>query len=281
MKLASHLLPVVLNVGIAMAIFAYALRASASDIRFPIRDARLIGLSLLAIFVVTPAIAIAVIEWVPMPLTTRLVIVALSFSIIPPTLPLKQIAEWGNLPYANALTLTVAIVAIGAVPALADLAGRVTHHPYGVPAGELADYVAIVLAIPLVLGVLVRSRFKRFAARVSPHLTRLAFTVTTVALVVEVVAVLPRIGHLLDTGTVLGAALFTIGALGVGQLMGGPKLGNEMVLALSSANRHPAIALTIATANYPDRPVSAAMMLCLIVNGIICFGYSQWQRHRG
>jgi bile acid:Na+ symporter, BASS family len=53
------------------------------------------------------------------------------------------------------------------------------------------------------------------------------------------------------------------------------------VWALSSTNRHPAVALTIATANYPDRPVSAAMMLCLIVNAIICFGYSQWQRQRG
>lgn len=274
-----HVLPIWLNLGIAMSIFAYALRADGDELRFLKRERRLVGLSLLSIFVVTPAIAIAVVEWVDMPPRVKLAIVALSFSIIAPALPHK-LGKGGHRPYANALTLVVAALSIPVVPLLVDLMGRVTNHPYGVSPGEIAGYVGTVLAVPLVLGLLFRWRWPGVGERLSRPLTRFAVVFTTVAIAIEVVLTLPAIWHLLSVGTVLGMALFTAAAIAAGHLMGGPRPGDEMVLALASATRHPAIALTVATVNYPEARFSSALMLCLIVNAVVTAVYVRWQRQR-
>jgi BASS family bile acid:Na+ symporter len=280
MKIGLTLLPIALNVGVAIAIFSYALRASPDDFRFAVRERRLMGLSLISIFIVTPAIAIAVVEWIDMPTAARLAIVALAFSIIPPSLPRKQFAAGGHRPYANALTLTVAVLAIPVVPLLVDLAGKASNHPYGVPADELAGYVFTVLAIPLLIGLLVRWRWPAPSKRLSQPLKRFAFILTSVAIGIEIVLSLPAIWDLIGTGTILGMALFTLGTMGAGHLMGGPNRSDELVLAPSSATRHPAIALTIASANYPEQRVSHALMLCLIVNAIIGVGYMRLQKRR-
>jgi len=280
MKIGLTLLPIALNVAIAIAIFSYALRAGPDDLRFLVRERRLMGLSLISIFIVTPAIAVAVVEWIDMPNAARLAIVALSFSIIRPTLPSKQIAAGGRGPYANALALTVAVLAIPIVPLLVNLSGKASGHPYGVPPGEIAGYVAAVVAIPLLIGLLVRWRLPGPAGRLAEPLKRLSAVISTGAVAIMVLSSLPAIWGLLGTGTIAGMALFTLGSMGVGHLMGGPEPADEVVLALSSATRHPAIALTVASANYPEQRVSHALVLCLIVNAIIAIGYERWQRRR-
>lgn len=68
--------------------------------------------------------------------------------------------------------------------------------------------------------------------------------------------------------------------MATGHLMGGPDPSDELVLALSSATRHPAIALTVASVNYPEQAVMHALVLCLIVNAIIGFAYQRFQRRR-
>jgi BASS family bile acid:Na+ symporter len=47
----------------------------------------------------------------------------------------------------------------------------------------------------------------------------------------------------------------------VGHLMGGPDPEHSIVLALSTACRHPAIALSIAAANFPDQRFGGTILL--------------------
>jgi BASS family bile acid:Na+ symporter len=66
--------------------------------------------------------------------------------------------------------------------------------------------------------------------------------------------------------------------LAVGHVMAGPDREHQIVLALSSACRHPGIALTIAAVNYPDQRFGAAILLYLIVSAAVCLPYIAWQR---
>jgi BASS family bile acid:Na+ symporter len=51
------------------------------------------------------------------------------------------------------------------------------------------------------------------------------------------------------------------------------------VLALSTACRHPVIAIAIASANYPEETrVPAAIVLYLLVNVAMCIPYIAWLR---
>jgi BASS family bile acid:Na+ symporter len=50
------------------------------------------------------------------------------------------------------------------------------------------------------------------------------------------------------------------------------------VLALSSACRHPAIALSIAAANFPDEHFGGTILLYLIVSTVVGVPYLAWNR---
>ena len=78
------------------------------------------------------------------------------------------------------------------------------------------------------------------------------------------------------------AALFgsaTI-AFATGHLLGGPDPHHSMVLALSTACRHPAIALTIAAANFPAERFGGAILLYALVAFITATPYIAWQRRQ-
>ena len=66
----------------------------------------------------------------------------------------------------------------------------------------------------------------------------------------------------------------------VGHIFGGPDPEHAVVLALSTACRHPAIALTIATSNAPTEPVAGTILLYLILNLILAIPYVLWQKAR-
>jgi bile acid:Na+ symporter, BASS family len=52
------------------------------------------------------------------------------------------------------------------------------------------------------------------------------------------------------------------------------------VLALSTASRHPAIALSVAAAGFPEERMGATILLYLPVNIIIGVSYANWQRRK-
>ena len=73
---------------------------------------------------------------------------------------------------------------------------------------------------------------------------------------------------------------FVLVGFAVGHLLGGPERETSVVLGLSSACRHPAIAFTIASANFPDRPLGGAIILYLLVSILIGIPYVRWNRRR-
>jgi BASS family bile acid:Na+ symporter len=84
----------------------------------------------------------------------------------------------------------------------------------------------------------------------------------------------------LGNGTAVALAAVVVAGLVVGHLMGGPEPEHSTVLALSSASRHPAIALTLASINYPDEQFVGIILLYLIISAVICIPYVAWQRRR-
>jgi bile acid:Na+ symporter, BASS family len=76
--------------------------------------------------------------------------------------------------------------------------------------------------------------------------------------------------------------VFVLVGLAVGHLLGGPDPEDRTVLALSTAMRHPAIAIAIAQSNFPDQKLApAAILLYLLVSVIAAAPYLKWtKRHR-
>ena len=99
--------------------------------------------------------------------------------------------------------------------------------------------------------------------------------------VVLLVAIAPAILAVIRDPTVVIAILvFLAVGLAVGHVLGGPNPNNSVVLALSTACRHPAIALSIAAANFPEERFDAIILLYLILGAIAAVPYLAWHRRR-
>ncbi len=267
----------VLTITLALTVFANAMRAGKEDLLYFLHEKRLLLVSLLSIFVLSPVAAISVVEWIDLPLVIRVAIATMSISIIPPLLPWKQLEARGNRHYGIGLTLIVAVLTIGFVPLQVDLLGRVSHHPYGVPAWEIARYVLLVVLVPTALGVLVGARWSRMAERVSIPLAHFAGLGMLVASLIVLAVAIRDFPHILSFHAVGAIVIFNLATLGVGHLLGGPQRDREAVLAMSTASRHPALALAIAAVNFPGEKYTAAIMLCVIVNMLVTMPYLRWQ----
>jgi bile acid:Na+ symporter, BASS family len=80
----------------------------------------------------------------------------------------------------------------------------------------------------------------------------------------------PAISSLIGNGTLFAFALFVLVVLATGHWLGGPDPQDRTVLALSTASRHPGVAMAIAQANFPGQKlVVGAILLYLIVNVIL------------
>ena len=133
--------------------------------------------------------------------------------------------------------------------------------------------------LPLITGVIVRALLPAVAARLEKP-TRLVSTVLLLAgALALVIAAMPVILSVMDPGILLALTVFVVVGLGVGHWLGGPQPEEATVLALSTASRHPAIALAVAKINFPDEPhLGATILLYLIVLTVLTVPYVLRQR---
>jgi BASS family bile acid:Na+ symporter len=67
--------------------------------------------------------------------------------------------------------------------------------------------------------------------------------------------------------------------LAIGHFLGGPLSENRTALAISTASRHPGIAIAIAAANFPEQTlVTPAIFLYLLVTAVVSIPYLLWSK---
>jgi hypothetical protein len=95
----------------------------------------------------------------------------------------------------------------------------------------------------------VRACLPRVAQRVEKPFAKVAKVALAAATVLLLVAVFPQLLAVLTLVTMAAIAVFIVLGQAVGHLLAGPDPGDSAALALSSALRHPGIALAIASGN--------------------------------
>ena len=121
-------------------------------------------------------------------------------------------------------------------------------------------------------------------AGVSDRLETVASPITKVLLPLAVLVLLVgswrAMWAAVGDGSIVAIIIFVAAGLLAGHLLGGPDPENAVVLALSSACRHPAIALTIAAASFPGQRFEGTILLYLVVNALIGVPYLVWHRRQ-
>lgn len=269
------------QVSIISTVFGFGLKASPFDLLYVIRRPGLLLRSLLSVFIIMPLVALVLVRGFDFKPTVKIALVALALSPVPPLLPSKEAKASGHRAFHSfivGLTAILGIVAIGAEPLMLRLLERISGQPLAISPLAIATVVFKTVLVPLGAGMAVNRLSPAFADRISPMTARLGLYLLIPSALLLFVATLPAIMPLVGQGTLLGMVIFVVIGLAVGHLLGGPVPDHAAVLALATASRHPAVALTVAAANFPGEQFAAAILLYVLVNAAIGVPYLTWQR---
>jgi bile acid:Na+ symporter, BASS family len=270
-----------LKVSIMLTLFGFGLQATREDLLYLLRRPGVLVRSLVAMFLVMPVFAILMTRFVSFDRAVVIALIALSISPVPPILPGKVTKSGGHPPYGLGLMVTAASFSIVYIPLAVYLIGKYFNRPFAIGPGAVAELIVISILVPLAAGILFRKVAPTIAGRIAGPLGRIAGIVLLAGVLCLLAFSLPGIWALVGNGTIVAIVAFVIVGLAVGHFFGRPGSEQQVTLALSTASRHPALALAIAGVNIPEeRRVISAVLLYLVVNGLITIPYVAWQRKR-
>jgi bile acid:Na+ symporter, BASS family len=270
-----------LQASVLLTVFGFGLQASGSDLLYLVRRPSLLARSLAAMFVVMPILAVVLVRVLELRQSFEIALVALAISPVPPLLPKKQDKAGGQSAYALGLMAVVSLLAIAVVPLSLWVLGRYFKRPLQMPPAAIAKIVVMMTLLPLITGVIVRTIVPALAVRLEKPTKVIATVLLGAGAAALLISAFPVLAALIDIGMVLATAVFVGVGLAAGHALGGPHPEEATVLALSTASRHPAIALGIAKINFPNEPyLGATILVYLLVLTVISVPYVLRQRHR-
>jgi bile acid:Na+ symporter, BASS family len=241
---------------------AVGLALTVQQILAPLRNGRLVALSLLANFVLVPIVAIGIARLFGLdePLRVGLLLVGVAGGA-PFLLKLADLAK-GNTPFAVGLMVVLMVITVGYMPiVLPALLEGVAVNP-----ANIARSLILLMLIPLALGLALRAWHPPGAARVR------AFVAPVSSISMIFVVVLTTAGHfrsmlsILGSFGILAAAIFVAVCFAIGWVLGGPGVDTQGVLALGTAQRNTAAALVVAGQNFSDAKVVVMITVVMIVS---------------
>ena len=264
---------------LALTVFAVGLQATSRDVTYLLRHPALLVRSFVSMNVAMPVLAFTLAVAFALHPVIKGVLVAVAISPVPPFLPSKLTKHGAHGSYAIGLLTMESLLAIVVVPATVWIIERVLGVSLDVSAITIAKIIATSVLLPLVIGVGVRRLWPGFAERVVKR-------VMTLGLVLLVGGIVPLLAgswramlSLVGNGTLAAIVVMTVVGLIVGHTLGGPAMEDRMVLAMSTASRHPAIAIAVGTAMFPnEKLVAPAVLMALIVGVITAAPYDMWSK---
>lgn len=277
---ARALVMLAFQVSILATVFSFGLNTGIRDLGYLVRRPGLLVRSLVAILVIMPAFAVLLVELFDLRPATRIVLVALAMSPIPPLLPKREDKGGGRHSYGLALMAMMGLLSVVTMPLTAAVLERVFNRPLGVDSAAILAIVLKMALLPLAAGLIIRAALPTLADRLGSIVSFIATVLLVLAALALLVGTWREIWEAAGSGAVVAMIAFVAMGLIVGHVMGGPEIENSLVLALSTACRHPMIALSIASANFPDQRFGSAILLYMLLNVLVGAVYVAWYRRR-
>jgi BASS family bile acid:Na+ symporter len=238
------------------------LRLTVNQILAPLRNGRLVALSLLANYVLSPlaAIVLARVLGLDEPLRIGLLLCGVAAGA-PFLLKLAEMSK-GDMPFGVGLMVVLMVITVGYMPVvLPMLLAGVEVDPL-----NIARSLILLMLIPLAVGLAVRAYLDWVAAKLAPVIG----AISSISMIL--VVTLTTAGHfksvlsVLGTFGILAAVVFTAVCVGIGWVFGGPAAKTRSVLALGTAQRNTAAALVVAGQNFSDPNVVVMITVVMIVS---------------
>jgi BASS family bile acid:Na+ symporter len=274
------LISIAFQVSVFATVLGYGMHADRGDVEYVVRRPRLLALSVLAMFVVMPVVALAMEVYLDFPHAARVGLVVIALSPVPQLLPKNLIASGGRSSYAFGLVFAVSVLSIVVTPFMVHFIGRLMNRPFDVEVGSIAATLVPTVLVPMAIGLAVQRLAPGIAARMAGRIIALANSILLLALVALLVLVADAVFEAFTLRALLAMVVFVVAGLGVGHVMAGPEADRSIVLAIACANRNPGIAIAIASANFPEESFAPTVIMYAIVVGVVTTPYVRWMKRR-
>ena len=275
---ASQWVALTLSLSIGLMVLGFGLSVTWGEATYLLRRPALLARAALAMSVVMPVVAAILASRLDVPLEVKIALVALAVSPVPPMIQRNQLASGGRMEYVAGLLVAMAVLSVVLAPLAVVFYGHYFHRDVALSPLPVARAVLVTVLAPLGLGLLLR-HWHPALERASGRVMLLATVLLLVVSAVVVYGLWPTVLAFIGNGTVLVLAAMALVGLAVGHLLGGPIEGDRTALAMSTASRHPAVALAVTTADprAGAPPELAVILIYLVVAMLLSLPYQKWR----
>lgn len=273
----AELIPILINVSIALVVLGLGLGASLGDAAHLLRHPGLLVRSILSMNVAMPVFATLLVMLFDLHPAIKVTVVALALSPVPPFLPRTEIKAGGVSAYVVSLLVITALLSVVVVPLGSGLIERAFSIDGTLPLFNIGWSLAVTVTLPLIIGMIVHDAAPGLAQRVAHAISTIGMVLLVVAFLPVVVTQWGMIWSMVGNGTLVVLTVFALVGLAVGHILGGPEPADRVVLALSTASRHPGVAIAVASAYLPHQGAVLSVVLWHLVLGAVLSGpYVKW-----
>src|SRR3954447_9407916 len=236
-----------------------------AEIAAPLRNRRLVVLSLVANFIVMPALAVALARLLRLDASLGIGLLILGAAGGAPLLPkLAQMAR-GNLAFAVGLMVLLMVITVGSIPImLPALLPGISVNP-----AQIARSLVLLMLLPLGGALAVNAYRPQVAARVKPSLDRVA-NISLIALIaLQTLLNLRSVAAVFGTFGILAAVIFLAAGYAIGWVLGGPARDTRVVLGLATAQRNIAASLVVAGQSFDDPTIVVMVVVVAVASSLM------------
>ena len=238
----------------------------------PLRNARLVIISLGASYILIPLTAVVISRAIPLEQPLRIGLVLLSMTAGSEAGPKIIETAKGNIAFSVALLTMQLAVTIIYVPLVLSLLLPEVHFNHS---KLLLKLFALVL-LPMVSGLFLKARHGSIAERISPFMHSMSTLFMFLMASLIIILNFAEIVRLIGSGAILAGAIFVIISFIIGYLIGGPGQDTRRTLGFMSGARNSSISLMIASQVFDDPDVLLMITLTVILMLLILLPTAYW-----
>ncbi|MUL66061.1 transporter [Mycobacterium sp. CBMA 234] len=256
--------------------FGVGLSLTPAQILAPLKDIRVVSLTLVANFVAAPLVALGL--WhlfgLDEPLGVGLLLCGLAAGA-PFLIKLSEFAK-ADTALTVGLMVLLMITTVVYVPIVLPIFLKGS----AVDPLAIASSLVILMLIPLAIGLLGRSRAPALAARVRPAVGLLSTIGMVLVVVLTIVANFREVLSIYGTRGLLAAVVYTAICAGIGWGLVFFSTAARPVLALGTAQRNAAAAFVVAGQNFHDPRVTVMITVVLIAEFTMLIPFARFLARR-
>lgn len=226
----------------------------------PLKNVRLVILALVANFILVPIVAYLITIVFPLSEELEIGLILLATAAGAPFLPKLAEAAKGSTAFSVGLMVLLMVVTIVYLPiVLPMLLPGVQVNPW-----EIAQSLIVMMLIPLLIGLFIKTRYEETAAKIQPTFGQASNIALLALTVLGLVLNFSEMIALVGSWGILAGALFIVISLAAGYLLGGSESKIKSVMGLGTGQRNISAALLVAGQNFGPDVLTYLMVIAVI-----------------